>query len=122
MPRFLPAIFAFLFWGKTTAESEDRTHHSSWMRTLVFLVLTICVGLIYVKTLEILNLSNYIDVRAVQTSSPQDESNQDSIQILISTRIDNERDKQETQISKKLFNNEDEDALNLPPLSRTVIA
>ena len=112
MPHFLPAIFAFLFWGKTTAESEDRTRHSSWMRTLIFLVLTICVGLIYVKTLEILNLSNYIDVRAVQTSSPQDESNQDSIQILISTRIDNERDEQATQISKNIFNNEDEDAPN----------
>ena len=30
MPHFLPAIFAFLFWGKTTAESEDRTRYSSW--------------------------------------------------------------------------------------------
>ena len=97
MPHFLPAIFAFLFWGKTTAESEDRTRHSSWMRTLVFLVLTICVGLIYVKTLEILYLTNYIDVRAAKAVNKENGKNQ--ITITIQNQLNND-DKNPSEIVK----------------------
>ena len=64
MHNFLPALFAFFFWGKTTADHEDRTRHSSWMRTFTFAVLTLSVGLIYMKTLDVPMMSNYVDIRA----------------------------------------------------------
>ena len=103
MPHFLPAIFAFLFWGKTTAESEDRTRHSSWMRTLIFLVLTICVGLIYVKTLEILTLTNYIDIRAAKNVPSSEEENQDLAQIAINTKIDDHKENEADRIKKNIL-------------------
>lgn len=101
MPHFLPAIFAFLFWGKTTAESEDRTRYSSWMRTLIFLVLTICVGLIYVKTLEILNLSNYIDVRAAKAVRKERGKNQ--ITITIQNQLNNDEKNPSEIVKNKLL-------------------
>lgn len=64
MNNFLPALFAFFFWGRSTADTEDRTRHRSWMRTFAYFILTLSVGFIYLKTLEVPMMMNYVDVRA----------------------------------------------------------
>ena len=119
MPPFLPAIFAFLFWGKTTAESEDRTRHSSWMRTYIFLILTICVGLIYVKTLEILPLTNYIDIRGENAPSPQDSANQ--VSIVIENVLDKDVRNPSDIVADKLLSGTDNEERAVGQLSSTKV-
>ena len=64
MNNFLPALFSFFFWGNATSNTEERTRHSSWIRTIGFLILSIAVGLLYLKTLDVSTLMNYVDIRA----------------------------------------------------------
>lgn len=87
--NILAALFAFFFWGRATVEAEDRTNHSSWMRTITFLVLTIAVGLIYLKTLDVPMMSNYFDVRA-ESYSVRNDTLGERLSLIFNNAMDDE--------------------------------
>lgn len=89
MNNFPAALFAFFFWSRTTASQEDSTRHSSWMRTYTFFILTISVGLLYLKTLEVPMLTNYVDVRA-ETYTAKDDTIGEHVKLCFNNAMDDE--------------------------------
>lgn len=56
------AAVAFLFWGKVTKEEEEKIQNASWIRTTIFLTLTIMIGVFYVKTYQVATVKNVVIV------------------------------------------------------------
>lgn len=59
---FVFALVSFLFWGKMTKEEEERTENASWVRTMVYLTLTLLFGVFYMKTYQVATIKNVIQV------------------------------------------------------------
>lgn len=61
--NFLSSLIAFFFAGGMTANTEDNVRHSSWLKTITFLVITIIVLLFFLKTVQVKTLLTYVDYR-----------------------------------------------------------
>ena len=56
----LASLISVFFLGKATKDVEEKTQLASKMRTIVYLVLTIVVGIFYYKTQQVATIYNYI--------------------------------------------------------------
>lgn len=65
---FIAAIVALFFWGKSSKDIEEKTQLASWLRTLVYGVLTFLVSVFYVKTYQVATVCHSIDLMGIRTS------------------------------------------------------
>lgn len=80
---FIAAAVAFLFWGKMTKDEEEKIENASWIRTTVYLVLTILVGVFYYKTYQVATIKNFVMVNELHGSHDKNSGeNIDTIQYL----------------------------------------
>ena len=63
---FIAALVAIFFWGKSSNEVEEKTEHASGLRTLVYLVLSIVVGVFFYKTYQVAVVYNIVDVDGIR--------------------------------------------------------
>lgn len=65
---FIAAIVALFFWGKSSKDIEEKTQLASWLRTLVYGVLTFLVSVFYVKTYQVATVHHNIELKGLRTS------------------------------------------------------
>lgn len=65
---FIAAIVALFFWGKSSKDIEEKTQLASWLRTLVYGVLTFLVLVFYIKTYQVATVFHSIDLMGLRTS------------------------------------------------------
>lgn len=63
---FISALVALFFWKKATKDAEEKTEHSSWIKTGVFGVLALAVTCFYIKTNQVATVYQYMDIRAIR--------------------------------------------------------
>lgn len=59
---FILAAIPFLFWGVLTKEQEEKIKNASWVKCLIYLTLTVVVGVFYIKTYQVTTIKNVIQV------------------------------------------------------------
>lgn len=56
----ISALIAIFFWGKPDKKEKERIRKSSFIRTIIYLVLSIMVLVFYVKTNQVATVSNFV--------------------------------------------------------------
>lgn len=65
---FLAAFVALFFWRKGTKETEEKTRRASKLRTFIYCILTIVVGIFFYKTYQVASIINSITVVPIRAS------------------------------------------------------
>lgn len=82
---FIAAFVALFFWGKSTQDVEEKTEHASGLRTLVYLVLSVLVGVFFYKTYQVVVVYNIVDVDGVRQSYNQQGNVADTVSVITIT-------------------------------------
>lgn len=62
------AFTALFFFGKSTADVEEKTQHASWIRTIVYLALSFFVGVFFYKTYQVATIKTIINIEGINVS------------------------------------------------------
>lgn len=65
---FIGSIIAIFFIGKASKEVEEKTENASWIRTLVYAVLSFVICTFYVKTNQVATIYTMVDVTGIRES------------------------------------------------------
>lgn len=100
MPQiFIAILVAFGFWSRQSKDQKIRTSNASWLRTSVYFVLLVMVGVFYYKSNQIPVITHEINIYGIKQATV--DSNQTAIQdkasLHIVSRFDN------NNLFKRLF-------------------
>lgn len=62
----IAAIVAMFFWGKSSKDLEEKTQLASWLKTLVYGVLTFIVLVFYIKSYQVATVFHTIQVNGLK--------------------------------------------------------
>lgn len=65
---FIAAFIALFFWRRGTKETEEKTRLASKLRTFIYFVLSVVVGVFFYKTYQVTTILNSISVLPVRAS------------------------------------------------------
>lgn len=63
---FIVGILSLFIWNKATKDIEEKTQLASWTKTLVYLALSIIVGIFYYKTYQVATVLNVVKIDGVR--------------------------------------------------------
>lgn len=103
---FIAALIAIFFWGKSSKDVEEKTECASIIRTLVYFVLSVVVGVFFYKTYQVAVAYDIIDIDGVRQSFDESGNVADTVSVITITNKFSSGGIENNSISKP--NNEEE--------------
>ena len=100
MPQiFIAILVAFGFWSRQSKDQKIRTSNASWLRTSVYFVLLVMVGVFYYKSNQIPVITHEINIYGIKQATVDSNQTviQDKASLHIVSRFDN------NNLFKRLF-------------------
>ena len=66
--KIISAFIAIFFWGKGNKAIEENTRHASKLRTLIYFVLSIVIGVFFYKTYQVTSIINHVQINALRSN------------------------------------------------------
>lgn len=104
MPQiFIAILVAFGFWSRQSKDQKIRTSNASWLRTSVYFVLLVMVGVFYYKSNQIPVITHEINILGIKQAIDSSKTTvQDKASLQIVSRFDdNDLFKRLTQYQKQ---------------------
>jgi hypothetical protein len=89
--NIMAAIISLGIWGKATQETKEKTRKASWLRTGLYLVLSVIVGIIFYKTYQVSINENSIEICKIYGSVDDYGMNTDTARVYISHRFNKDQ-------------------------------
>ena len=89
--NIMAAIISLGIWGKATQATQEKTRKASWLRTGLYLVLSVIVGIIFYKTYQVSINENSIEICKFYGSVDDNGLNTDTAQVFISHRFNKDQ-------------------------------
>ena len=89
--NILVAIISLGIWGKASKESQEKTRKASWLRTALYFVLSVIVGIVFYKTYQVSINENNVAVYKIFGTVNEQGENCDTAQIHITHRFNKDQ-------------------------------
>lgn len=84
---FIVIIISLLFWGKVSKDALENNPKFDIIKTIVYLVLSFVVAVIYYKSSLVEKSTNYFEIRKLAGVTADDGTNTDSVSIVVNHRM-----------------------------------
>ena len=84
---FIVVIISLLFWGKVSKDALENNPKMDIVKTIVYLTLSIILGIIYYKSSQVEISENRIDIRKLACTTNQKGERSDSVAITVNYRM-----------------------------------
>lgn len=81
--NFIAALIALGFWNRSTKDEWEKTYKASWLRTIIYGLLTTILILFYIKTYHVETINNDFKIKGIRGYFNENHQVEDSVEIMI---------------------------------------
>jgi len=89
--NILIALISLGIWGKASQQTQEKTRKASWLRTALYLVLSVIVGIVFYKTYQVSTNENNVEICKLYGSVDESGQNSDTVQVIITHRFNKDQ-------------------------------
>lgn len=99
--NFIAAILTFGLWNRVTKEQNEKTYKSSWLRVIIYAVLTFATGAFLYQSYQVSHIRNFVFIEGIRGAFSNDSNVVDSVQLQINNIFRNPADEEIDSLMKE---------------------